>query len=287
MREHGDIAADSVRVSLTEALTFHASFDHGPDADFALGDARIYSATVENGKETGKLTPGLGEPALTVAEGQGKFGSALMFSTENSHVVLFKAAQNVAYSPSDFGGTASFWMNLDPAEIPQRYCDPFQLTDKDYSDACIWIDFTKNDTPSDFRLGCFGNQSEWDASGKRGGSEEFFWRLVKVTEPPFVKEQWTHVAITWNGLNTSDPGRARLYFNAEFYGATSRVNEQFTWDIEKANVRLGTGHYVGLFDDLAFFNRPLSADEIRALYELENGVAELHRRGSPLVSAPD
>ena len=150
MREHGDIAADSVRVSLTEALTFHASFDHGPDADFALGDARIYSATVENGKETGELTPGLGEPGLTVAEGQGKFGSALMFSTENSHVVLFKAAQNVAYSPSDFGGTASFWMNLDPAEIPQRYCDPFQLTDKDYSDACIWIDFTKNDTPSDF-----------------------------------------------------------------------------------------------------------------------------------------
>jgi hypothetical protein len=31
-----------------------------------------------------------------------------------------------------------------------------------------------------------------------------------------------------------------------------------------------------MFDDLAFFHRPFSGDEIRALYELERGVAELH-----------
>lgn len=274
MPEHGD---GSVRASLAEALTFHASFDHGPDADFALGDGRLYSALVENGKETGELTLGLGEPALTIAEGTGRFGSALRFTAENSHVVLFKAARNVAYSQSDFGGTASFWMSGDPADIPQRYCDPFQLTDKDYSDACIWVDFTKNDTPPDFRLGCFGNQREWDPSGKRGGSEEFFWRLVKVAEPPFADGQWTHVAITWDGLNTSHPGRARLYFNAEYQGASGRVAEQFSWDVEKANIRLGTGHFVGLFDDLAFFNRPFSANEVRALYELENGVADLRK----------
>jgi hypothetical protein len=278
MREHGDTGDDSVRVSLAEALTFYASFDHGPDADFGLGDGRIYSVTVENGQETGELTPGLGQPALTLAEGQGRFGSALKFTLENSHVVLFKAARNVAYSQSDFGGTVSFWMSVDPAEIPQRYCDPFQLTDKDYSDACIWVDFTKNDTPPDFRLGCFGNRSEWDVTGQRGRSEEFFFRLVKVAEPPFAKGRWTHVAITWNGLNTAQPGRARLYLNAEYKGATSRVDERFTWDVEKASIRLGTGHYVGLFDDLAFFNRPFSADEVRALYALERGVAELLHR---------
>jgi hypothetical protein len=46
----------------------------------------------------------------------------------------------------------------------------------------------------------------------------------------------------------------------------------------KASIRLGTGHYVGLFDDLAFFNRPFAADEVRVLYELERGVAALHMR---------
>src|SRR5262249_41960322 len=125
----GDTGESAVRGTLAEALTFHASFDDGPDADFSLGDGRIYSVTVENGQETGELVPGLGQPALTIAEGQGRFGAPLQFKLENSHVVLFKAARNVAYSRSDFGGTASFWMSVDPAEIPQRYCDPFQLTD--------------------------------------------------------------------------------------------------------------------------------------------------------------
>lgn len=261
---------------LAEALTFHASFDHGPDADFGSGDRRIYSATVENGEETGELVPGLGDPALAIAEGRGRFGSALEFTLENSQVVLFKAAGNVEYSRSDFGGTASFWLSGDPAEIPGRYCDPFQITDKDYSDACIWTDFTKNDTPPDFRLGCFGDQSEWDVTGKRGDSEEFLTRLAKVTEPPFANGTWTHVAITWDGLNSSQPGRARLYLNPQYRGATSRVGERFTWDVEKVNIRLGTGHFVGLIDDLAFFNRPLSEDEVRALFELERGVADLY-----------
>ena len=215
---------------------------------------------------------------LARGAGQGRFGSALQFTQETSHVVLFKAAQNVAYDPSDFGGTASFWMRGDPAKIPERYCDPFQLTDKDYSDACIWIDFTKNDTPPDVRLGCFGNQSEWDPTGQRGRSEEFFFRLVKVAEPPFATGQWTHVVITWHGLNTAEGGRARLYLNAAYQGATSRVAERFSWDVDKATIRLGTGHYVGLVDDLAFFNRSLSADEVRTLYTLEQGVAEVHPR---------
>ena len=74
MREHGDTGEGAIRGSLAEALTFHASFDHGPDADFARGDGRIYSVRVENEQETGELTPGLGQPVLTIAEGQGRFG---------------------------------------------------------------------------------------------------------------------------------------------------------------------------------------------------------------------
>jgi hypothetical protein len=50
MQDHGHTGAGSVKVGLAEALTFHASFDHGPDADFAGGDGRIYSVTVADGK---------------------------------------------------------------------------------------------------------------------------------------------------------------------------------------------------------------------------------------------
>lgn len=267
---------DQVRANLSQALTFHASFDHGPEADFALGDKQIYSATVEGVQKVVALTPGLGDPPLAIVEGRGKFGAALQFTLENSHVVLYKAEKNVAYSPEVFRGTASFWMSLDPAEIPGQYSDPVQLTDKDFSDACIWIDFTKNDSPPDFRLGVFGDRSEWDVKNQQAQSSEFFWRLAKVAEPPFAKDQWTHVVITWDGLNNTQHGRARLYFNASYQGATGIIRERFTWDVAGAGIRLGLGHFVGLVDDIAFFNRPLTLEEIRVLYGLNQGVTELY-----------
>jgi hypothetical protein len=268
--------ADDLRAGLSTALTFHASFDQGLEADFALGDKQIYSATVENGQEVVALTPGPGDPPLAIAAGRGKYGAALEFTLENSHLVLYKAAQNVAYSPEAFRGSASFWMCLDPAQIPGQYSDPLQVTDKNYSDACIWVDFTKNDTPSDFRLGVFGDRSAWDVTNRASQSQEFFWRLAKVAEPPFAKDQWTHVVVTWDGINSSQNGRARLYFNGEYQGASGIIREHFTWDVAQAAIRLGMGHFVGLFDDLAMFNRPLTHEEIRVLYALERGVAELH-----------
>jgi len=266
----------ALRASLSSALTFHASFDNGPDADFALGDKQLYSTTEQDVQKVATFTPGLGEPALAIVAGQGKFGAALAFTQENSHVVVYKAAQNVAYDPTLLRGTVSFWMNLDPAEIPGQYSDPLQLTDKDYSNACIWIDFTKNDNPSDLRLGFFGNQSEWDVTNRRGESSEFFWRLVKVAEPPFTKGHWTHIAITWDGVNSAPGGRARLYLNGEYQGASGRIAEQFTWDVANATIRLGMGHFVGLIDDLALFNRPLTPAEVVGLYALDQGVVALH-----------
>src|SRR5262245_20611485 len=267
--------ADDARAGLARALTFHAGFDRGPDADFALGDRGIY--TVD--PETGALAAGLGNPPLSVVAGRGRFGGALEFTLEYSHVVAYRAEGNVAYTPERFRGTVSFWLSLDPADIPGQYCDPFQLTDKDYSDACIWLDFTKNDTPSDFRLGVFGDRAEWDVKQAAGDSQEFYWRLLKIAEPPFGRGRWTHVTVTWDGLNSSRSGRARLYLDGVERGATGVIRERFSWDATKALIRLGTGRYVGLVDDLAFFNRPLSPGEVGALHGLERGVAELHGPG--------
>lgn len=262
--------------ALASALTFHAGFDDGPDAAFGSGDRRIYTADVQDGQHIVGLTPGLGNPPVALVQGRGKFGAALEFTADRSHVLAYRAERNVAYAAGEFRGTASFWLSLDPAAIPGHYSDPFQLTDKKFSDACIWVDFTKNDQPSDFRLGAFGDLGAWDLTNREARGEDFYHRLAKIAEPPFAAGQWTHVVVTWEGINTPQHGRARLYFNGEYRGATGQIREPFTWDIGNTTIRLGMGHFVGLVDDLALFNRALAADEVRALYGLEQGVAELH-----------
>jgi hypothetical protein len=60
-------------------------------------------------------------------------------------------------------------------------------------------------------------------------------------------------------------------------GSTSAISEPFTWDVTNARIRLGTGHYVGMMDDISAFNQSLSDEEVTALYNLSNGVAELYR----------
>ena len=60
---------------LKEALTFHASFDQGYDADFAKGNALIYTAP-----EYGKLElseKGMNSPDIQLSSGNGVFGDAL------------------------------------------------------------------------------------------------------------------------------------------------------------------------------------------------------------------
>lgn len=262
--------------NLSRALTFHASFDHGADADYARGDKQAYTAVLPMGEIVIDGTPGINDATMSIATGAGKYGDALAFTAASDAILFYKAAQNVAYSPTAFAGTASFWMRVDPAEIGGQYADPFQLTDKIFSDDCIWIDFTKNDDPSDFRLGVFGDRKTWDPTNMQAFSKEFYWRMAKVTEPPFAKDRWTHVVVTWDGLNNTQKGRARLYFDTEYQEATGIIREKFNWEVAQATIRLGTGPFIGLMDDIALFDRALTPEEITALYQLERGVAELH-----------
>jgi hypothetical protein len=50
------------------------------------------------------------------------------------------------------------------------------------------------------------------------------------------------------------------------------------WDTSKVTMRLGTGNYVGLMDDISLFNKALTEAEIQTLYNLKNGVEELYKR---------
>ncbi len=261
--------------ALAEVLTFHASFDDGIDADWALGDRQIYTARSYD--EQDQAVSGIGNPSVAVADGAGRFGRALRFTARNQHAIFYKADRNVGYSSDDWSGTVSFWLSLDPAiDLEPGFCDPIQITDAAYNDAAIWVDFTA-ENPRQFRLGVFGDLDAWNPDGLSPDEHPgFLDRLVIVDEPPFEAGQWTHVVITYSGLNTQMGGVATLYLDGvPLPNAADGIHEPFTWDPARGAIRLGV-NYVGLFDELSLFSRALTAEEVRALHVLEGGVAALH-----------
>ena len=97
---------------LRKALTFHASFDQVVDADFALGNKQLYTATSYKKREDAK--PGLHHPDVSLVPAAGRFGGALKFAKKNTRAIYYPAAKNVTYHPRDWNGTVSFWLSLDP-----------------------------------------------------------------------------------------------------------------------------------------------------------------------------
>jgi hypothetical protein len=276
---HASFDVQQSNASLKNALTFHVSFDQGGNADFGSGDKKIYSGEFKgSADQTGVVSvPGLGSPALSITSQKGRFGGALEFTKEKTHSVFYNLEKNIQYQNNAFNGSVSFWMSLDPNEIPVQYCDPIQLTDKYYASDAIWADITKNDIPPDFRVGVYGDQAAWDPKNKAGAAEEFFWRILKISEPPFKKNEWTHVIITWENLNTGNVGRAKLFLNGEYRGQSGPIKEPFKWDPSKVTMRLGIGKFVGLMDDIALFNKALTKEEVQRLNKLKNGVNELYK----------
>ena len=256
-------------------LTFHASFDNGVDADWALGDGQIYTAP--SYAEQDQAVHGIGNPSVDVADDVGRFGDALRFTASNRHAIFYKAEDNGAYASENWSGTVSFWLSLDPAtDLEPGFCDPIQITDAAYNDAAIWVDFTA-ENPRQFRLGVFGDLEAWNPEGLAPAAHPGFGeRLLIADEPPFATGQWTHVVITYDGLNTQRGGVANLYLDGERLPHTSEgIDEPFTWDLDQGAIRLGV-NYVGLYDELSLFSRALTDGEVRVLHALERGVAALH-----------
>jgi hypothetical protein len=247
--------------ALPDGLLFHASFEKDGKAAVAKGNAQLFSAATYKNNPAGQ--PGLAAaPNAALVPGAGRNGSgALRFNAKNENAVYFEAAKNVNFA----AGTISFWLRLDPnKDLAPGYCDPFQLTDKDYNNSAIWVDFTKDERPRHFRLGVFGALKAWNPTDiPPDKNPAFNNRLVVHKNPPFTAAQWTHVAITHQGLGTPN-GTASLYLNGTLIGTANKIPEAFDWAAEKTKLRLGV-NYVGLFDDLMIFNRPLNAAEIKSL----------------------
>ncbi|SNR15768.1 LamG-like jellyroll fold domain-containing protein [Tenacibaculum jejuense] len=269
-KEKEVVKKDTTKTDLKAALTFYSSFDNGIEADFALGDKKMY--TVPNRKAVDSAKVGLHKPDITRQDGKGKYGAGLVFTERSSGNIYYPSEKNINYNTENWNGAVSFWLSLDPAtDLKPGYCDPIQITDVSYNDAAIWVDFTK-ENPRDFRLGVIGDREVWNPNPEGPDNENpiFNKRLTGVKNPPFGTGKWTHILINFSGLNTKE-GKASLYMNGELKGTREQIDTPFTWDLSKSNIYLGLG-YIGLFDELSIFNRNLTDKEIKTLYNLENGV---------------
>jgi hypothetical protein len=156
-------------------------------------------------------------------------------------------------------------MRLNPAEdLPPGFVDPLQITAKAWNDAAIFVDFTETN-PRRFRLGVFSDYKFWNPTDRPWDAiPEGERPMVSVSDLPFSRDTWTHVAITFQGFNSADTeGDAVLYLDGKPRGRLPGAR-QFTWDPEKVAIVLGI-YYVGRIDDFAIFNRALGRDQVIAL----------------------
>ncbi|MCY2967137.1 MAG: hypothetical protein NT069_26450 [Planctomycetota bacterium] len=267
------LASADEPASLAKSLTFHAGFDGGVDAGFALGDRRLHTAS--------KLPPTDGKPgnhrkdAVIVPNG-GRYGDALRFEKNGQGVIYFPAAKNIDWRPDDWSGTLSLWIKLTPEEdLQPGFADPIQITDKKWDDASFFFDFSKDEKPRHFRFGVFSDLKVWNPKNTPFEQIPVFDRpMIVVEKPPFRRDRWTHVVATWSHYNTGrDDAEARMYLDGKLHGRL-KGKQTLGWDPEKTAILLGLS-YIGDLDDLALFNRALSDEEVRTLSGLPGGVADL------------
>lgn len=246
--------------SLKSALTFYASFDKGLDADIAMGDNRLFTLldkTPKEGNHTENLT--------RLAKGKGISGGALLFTKRNAKWLFYDGLKNFSFDKKNWSGAVSFWLKVDPInELDAGYVDPIQITPNTWNDASFFVDFNKEGNPRSFRLGAFADKNIWNPDNK--DIPEPQRPLVPAKSNPFSKDKWTHVVFTWERFNTNKKnGIASLYLNGKKEGSITEWNQQYSWSGKPHRILIGL-YYMGLFDELACFNRALSSKEIERIH---------------------
>jgi hypothetical protein len=267
-----DAAEREAKAKLARALTLHASFDKGLDADFSRGDKKCY---VQQGP---MQVPAKPNEEVKLAAAAGRFGGALHFPKKGPYRPSFKDGGVLGYNAHSWSASVSAWLRLNPdQDLEPGYCDPIQIVGNDNKKGYIFLEWSKDETPRYFRYAIRPLFHIWNPNNVAWADIAFEKRpMVQVARAPFSREQWTHVVFTLENINDKNkPPVGKLYLNGKLQGAIEKWDLTFDWDPAKVLLVLGAS-YVGYMDDLAVFDRPLTDVEVDRIYGLKQGIRELY-----------
>lgn len=260
------------RTTLSKALTLHASFDKGLDADFSRGDKSCY---VQQGKS---LVPVKPNADVKLAADAGRFGGAVHFPKKGVTRPSFKDGGVLGYNAKSWSASVSAWLRISPdQDLEPGYCDPIQIIGDDTKKGYVFLEWSKDEKPRYFRYAIRPLFPIWNPNNLP-------WHeipndkkpMVQVARAPFSRDAWTHVVFTLENINDKTrPPVGRLYLNGKLQGAIEKWDMRFDWDPALVLLVLGA-NYVGHMDDLAVFDRPLTDAEVTRIYGLKNGIRELY-----------
>lgn len=260
-------AADVDEDALKKAVTFYASFDEAVKADYGGGERSVYTGSrPEPGKPKPEPKKGVDEKVFTIAPKKGVAGGCLevVDVLPNNGRLFFKAKGNIAFKKGEggWGGAMSMWINFDPdTMLKSKFCDPVQITQKGANNGGLWFDF--NDAkPRDMRHGAFPALKE----GEKAISEDDPKApMVRVPKVGFKSGDWHHIVFSWKNFDTGKADAvSQFYVDGKLIGEVKDRAIAMDWDIEQAGIFFAIS-YIGLLDEFAIFNRPLTAEEVGVL----------------------
>ncbi|MBY0231642.1 MAG: LamG domain-containing protein [Gemmataceae bacterium] len=259
------LAADDK--AIRAAVTFHASFDEEVKGDRGGGSLLPFTRwTAEKPKEPFAFKDGIDKKLFRIAKGKGVAGGALEavgVLPRNSRIG-FPAKGNLAFKKGGWSGSVSVWCKTDPdKKLVTGFCDPVQITQRGANDGGLWFDFNDK-KPRDLRHGAFPAL----AKGEKGVSEDDpAAPMVRVPGIGWKEGDWHHVVLTWKNLDTGKKDAVTaLWIDGKLIGEVKDRAIAMDWDVEKTNIYVAI-NYIGLLDELALFDRALTAEEIKRLKE--------------------
>jgi formylglycine-generating enzyme required for sulfatase activity len=251
--------------ALLRAVSFYASFDEEVRGDFGRGNL-LPKTRFDHPTKKGEYVyeDGYRREAFRINPGGGVHGGALagVDVLPRRGRMFFPADGNLAFNKTGWNGAVSMWLNTDPnTMLKTRYCDPIQITEKRAGDGGLWIDFP-DVKPRDLRLGAFRALAAGEKQIPEANPRA---PLIRVKDVGFKSGDWHHVVMTWKNVDSGKQNaNVALYIDGKRIGRLQKRNIAMKWNLERTGIYVAVS-YIGLLDELALFNRPLSKKEISRL----------------------
>jgi len=208
------LAQAQTATALKQALTFHASFDKGFDADFSRGEKGALARTKQ-----GTVPLAANEELRLVPDG--RFGGGLHFTKKGTTQPRFKGAGVLGYNDKNWSASVSVWLRLDPdKDLEPGYCDPVQIVGDDTKKGFIFLEWSKDEMPREFRFAIRPLEQIWNPNKLDWAKMTDAQRpAVNLKRAPFSREAWTHAVFTLENVNDkAKKPVGRLYLNGALMG---------------------------------------------------------------------